>query len=64
MHAARLLGVAVNDVIMTVLAAALVAYLASWPFPAVLACLFLAGILLHRLFCVHTAVDRALFGPP
>lgn len=62
-HAPRLFGVAIVDVVLTVLAAALIAYLGSWPFPWVLLACFLAGILAHRLFCVHTTVDRALFGP-
>ena len=61
-HAYRFAGLAVVDVVLTLLAA--------WPlgrwlrisFPAAAALLFLTGIVMHRLFCVQTSVDRLLFG--
>lgn len=60
-HAIRFLGVAVVDVALTVLAAALIAWFQpAWPFWKVLVALFLLGILLHWLFGVRTAVARAL----
>ena len=60
-HSYRVAGVAIVDVLATVVAAGLIAWLASWSFWNVLICLFLLGILLHRLFCVRTAVDRLIF---
>lgn len=55
------LGVAVVDVTLTVLGAALLARATGARFLYVLVALFLLGIVLHRVFCVRTTVDRLLF---
>lgn len=55
------MGFAIVDVLMTVIGAALIAYLTKWSFVYVLIGLFLLGIILHRLFCVRTTVDKLLF---
>lgn len=60
-HSYRLFGVAIADVIMTILAAALISYFRKQPFVSVLLFLFLLGIVLHRFFCVRTTVDKLLF---
>ena len=60
-HSLRLGGVAINDVIMTVIGALFLSYLFRWKFIYTLTALFLLGILLHRLFCVRTTIDRLLF---
>lgn len=60
-HSYRLFGVAIADVIMTILAAALISYFRKQPFVSVLLFLFLLGIVLHRIFCVRTTVDKLLF---
>lgn len=60
-HSVRFLGVAMVDVALTVLAAALIAWARpTWGFWRILVVLFLLGILLHWLFGVRTAVARAL----
>jgi hypothetical protein len=60
------MDVAVADVAMTLLGAALLAggtgRLTAWRFAAAAAGLFLLGVALHRLFCVNTTVNKALFG--
>ena len=65
-HSLRLLDVAVADVAMTLLGAALLASdigrLTTVRFAGASAGLFLLGIALHRLFCVNTMVNKALFG--
>ena len=61
-HAPRLLGLAVVDVLLTIILAACVAHLMHFSFPFTLLCCFAAGIAAHRLFCVRTTVDKALFG--
>jgi hypothetical protein len=86
-HSLRLLDVAVADVAMTLLGAAVIAAGTGRPagglsagfagrspgfagrspgfaarFAAAAAGLFLLGIALHRLFCVNTTVNKALFG--
>ena len=59
----HLLGVAYMDVIGTILGAIIISYI----YPKtniwyILLILFVLGILLHRLFCVKTTLDRFLFG--
>ena len=60
-HSTRFLGVAIMDVLMTVLGAYLIHLYFRLPFWMVLVVLFSVGILLHRLFCVRTTVDKLLF---
>jgi hypothetical protein len=69
-HKHRLLGVAVVDVVATLLVAAVVAFGVAFhtarpllPIMGVSAALcFLLGVILHRLFNVRTTVDKLLFG--
>jgi len=62
-HSYRLGGVAIVDVILTVLAALIITWLtgSSSMFWYILGGLFLTGIVLHRVFCVRSTVDRLLF---
>jgi hypothetical protein len=60
-HSIRLGGVAIVDVIMTLIGAYVIARWARASFAWTAAGLFLFGIILHRLFCVRTTVDRILF---
>jgi len=61
-HSYRFLGVAIVDVIMTIIGAYLLAWATGIYFWYILGGLFLSGIILHRLFCVRTTVDKAIFG--
>ena len=60
-HSYRFMGVAIADVIMTIIGALLLSFLIKKPFLLVLICLFILGIILHRLFCVRTTIDKLLF---
>ena len=60
-HSYRFFGVAIADVLMTLAAAAIFSYTTGASFLLTTAGLFLAGIALHRLFCVRTTVDTMLF---
>jgi hypothetical protein len=60
-HSYRLFGVAVADVIMTIIGAFLISYFFKFSFIKTLLILFLTGIVLHRLFCVRTTIDKLLF---
>ena len=60
-HSYRLFGVAIADVIMTIIAAALMSYFLKYSFVTTLVTLFILGIVLHRLFCVRTTIDKMLF---
>jgi len=61
LHSYRLFGVAIVDVIMTLIGAIILSYIFNIPFFYVAIFLFLLGIVLHRLFCVRTTVDKILF---
>jgi hypothetical protein len=60
-HSYRLFGVAIVDVIMTLIAALLISYFFKYSFINSSIFLFVLGILLHRLFCVRTTIDKLLF---
>lgn len=61
-HSVRLFNVAIMDVLMTIISAYLI-YLfhPNYNFFVILVCLFILGIVLHRLFCVRTTIDKLLF---
>ena len=54
-------GVAVVDVLLTIVGAYVIARWARVSFAWTAAGLFLLGIILHRMFCVRTTIDRLLF---
>jgi len=60
-HSYRLFGVAIVDVILTILLAAFISYTMNISFFYTTIGTFVTGILAHRLFCVRTKVDRVLF---
>jgi hypothetical protein len=60
-HAYRFMGIAVIDLVLTIVVAILIARLARWSFVWTLSGLLVLGIVMHRLFCVRTTVDRLLF---
>ena len=60
-HSLRVGGIAIADVVMTLIGAYIIAYYARASFAWTAAGLFLLGIVLHRLFCVRTTIDRLLF---
>ena len=57
-HRFRVFDIALVDVSLTIIAAFLISRRYFWQ---VLLLLFLLGIVLHRVFCVRTTVDRWLF---
>ena len=61
LHSYRIYNIAIVDVIMTIVAGYVISrtYKASFGFICVI--LFILGIVLHRLFCVRTTVDKILF---
>lgn len=60
-HSYRLFGVAIADVVMTILGALIIAKVFDVSFIKTLIILFALGIFLHHLFCVRTTVDKWLF---
>lgn len=55
------LGIAILDVIGTILIAELLSYVFNWNIYLTMIATFLTGIVLHRMFCVRTTVDKILF---
>jgi hypothetical protein len=60
-HSYRLFGIAIADVIMTIIGALFISYFFKYPFLNTLIFLFILGIILHRLFCVRTTIDKLIF---
>ena len=61
-HSYRIANIAVVDVVLTILFAYIIHYfMPQYGFGYVLLILFLLGIVIHRLFCVRTTIDRLLF---
>jgi hypothetical protein len=57
-HKHRVFDIAIVDVLLTIVGAFLISRRHFW---IVLVLLFLSGIILHRLFCVRTTIDKFLF---
>jgi hypothetical protein len=60
-HSYRLGNLAIVDIIMTLIAAYLIAIMFNFKFIYTLLVLFILGIFLHRVFCVRTTIDKLLF---
>jgi len=62
-HSYRIFNIAVVDVLFTIIGA----YVIYLFFPkinyfVILILLFILGIILHKIFCVRTTIDKYLFG--
>ena len=60
-HLYRFFDLAIFDVIMTIILAIFISYFFKIPFAYTSILLFILGIILHRLFCVRTSIDKLLF---
>jgi len=61
-HSYRIFDIAIVDVIMTIIGAFLLhRFFPAYSFGMILVMFFLLGIVLHRVFCVRTTVDKMLF---
>ena len=60
-HSLRIMNIAISDVIMTFIGGLLISYLSGMPYWVSLSILFISGIILHRIFCVRTTIDKILF---
>ena len=62
LHKYRIFNIAIVDVLLTIIGA-YIFYLfhPKFNFFIILLCLFILGIILHRIFCVRTTVDKLLF---
>ena len=60
-HQYRFLGFSVSDTIMTIIGAAILAYLFKWTFWITLILFFTLGEFLHYIFCVPTTCMKLIF---
>ena len=60
-HSYRLFGVAIIDVLVTIMGGVIFSYFTGYNLLYTLVILFIIGIIAHRVFCVRTAVDKLLF---
>ena len=61
-HSYRIMNIAVVDVALTLLGAWVLAYALGVVYWKMAVGLFVLGIVMHRMFCVKTTVDKLLFG--
>jgi len=60
-HSFRVFGVAIVDVILTIILAYFISRVCRFHFGYTLLSVFVLGIFLHRIFCVRTTIDKLLF---
>jgi hypothetical protein len=60
-HSYRIFNIAIVDVILTLIVAYIISYIFKKSFFWVSIILFVLGIILHRIFCVRTTIDKLLF---
>ena len=60
-HSYRIFNIAIADVIMTFIGAFIISYFYNISFVKTSIFLFILGIILHRIFCVKTTIDKLLF---
>jgi hypothetical protein len=61
-HSIRIFNIAIVDVLLTIITAYIIHLLTpSYRFLSVLLILVASGIILHRIFCVRTTIDKLLF---
>ena len=61
-HSIRIFNIAIIDVLLTIFISYLISlFKPKWNFSIILLSLFILGIILHRLFCIKTTIDKILF---
>jgi len=61
-HSYRIFNIAIVDLILTVIVVIILSYMFNLNFIYLLIIVLLLGIILHRVFCVKTTVDKLIFG--
>ena len=61
-HKERIFGLALVDVALTIILAGLISYVTKINVVKVLLSLVIIAIIIHRLFCVNTALNVKIFG--
>ena len=61
-HSYRVFDIAIFDLLGTIAISGLLSYVFNFNFSIVLLILLFLGIILHRLFCVNTTINKLIFG--
>jgi hypothetical protein len=61
-HKYRIFDIAVVDLIATIIGAGLIAYFVKMNFFIIFAIVMLSAIIIHRIFCVNTTINKMIFG--
>lgn len=61
-HSIRIFNIAIVDVLLTILGSLLISCYMKINFWIIFLFLILLGIILHRLFCVNTTINKMIFG--
>ena len=60
-HQYKVAGISVVDVLVVIVGGLFISYFSGWSIYPVLVVLFVSGIVIHRLFCVRSGIDKLLF---
>ena len=60
-HSYRIFNIAYMDVIVVLISAILIAWAMKWSYIKTIIGVFIFGVIVHRMFCVRSAVDKWLF---
>jgi len=60
-HKYRIFGIAIFDLLATIILALCISYFFNISFLFTFIILFLLGIILHKLFCVNTTITKLIF---
>ena len=60
-HSYRIFNIAYMDVIVVLISALLIAWAMKWSYIKTIIGVFIFGVIVHRMFCVRSAVDKWLF---
>jgi len=60
-HSYRIFNVAYMDVIVVLIGSILLAWLMNWSYMKTIVGMFILGIVVHRVLCVSSTVDKTLF---
>jgi hypothetical protein len=61
-HKQRFLGVAIYDTLGTIIVAWLISIAFDLNFLTTMVSAFIIGIIMHRIFCVNTTINKLIFG--
>jgi hypothetical protein len=60
-HKYKVAGISIVDVLVVIVGGIIISYFSGWSIYPVLVVLFVSGIVIHRLFCVRSGIDKLLF---